>query len=215
MSVRIGSGNQSVIADSNQNEVGTINDGYALRLQVESALKPGTSISVGGAIPDKPNNILRAFLDNNGNDDLRVDGSTAPVEFNLTPDPIKDIRINELRFIMSISQVKFNGDSFGSRRALTNGISIEVQSDQSYTLLANIRINEEFLSFNAPGNIVLMGSGSEDVVISGLNLAGAVVLRAGSGDFVKVTVRDDLTHPSYYHLRCAIYGYKEDTNEQT
>lgn len=165
----------------------------------------------GGSIPNEPKAIIRELLtDGYGNDNLLIDGETTPTTFYLKS-PDGDLYLNELRFVFSSSQLRFNNTKFGSRPELENGILVEIQVNGDNPVeLSVIKKSEDFLFYNAPGNLLVLGSGVEDVLVAGFNLDSSIILRGNSEDAILVTVRDDLTHVSYHHLKCMVYGYTEE-----
>jgi hypothetical protein len=207
------------LIDENRNKVGIIYDsgndvsGATYRLQVESDIKPGASINVGAPLPSNPTLLYTIFLkDSIGSENLLVNGSSTPVEFSVDADSTQDITLNELRFVFSTDDMTFDGESFGPNIALTNGIKIDITvNNGDYAELINIKINEDFLRFvsSAGINILLNNTGPKDICIASFNLGGNMKLVAGSGDFVKVTIRDDLTSVKLHYLTATLYGVKE------
>lgn len=205
----------SALVDENGTRVDVIHDPgddtspAANRLQVQSSIKPGSSINVGAPLPSDPSLIFTSFLSNGGSHDLLVNGSVTPVVFSVSADAYQDIVLNELRFVFSTDDMTFNGASFGPNIALTNGILVEltVNSGQSAELI-NVQINEDFLRFvGSQGiNVLLNNTGPKDIYSGNFALGGSMILAAGSGDIVKVTIRDNLTSVKFHYLTATLYG---------
>jgi len=191
----------AILGKTSENEAEVTND---CRLMTEASFK-GL-----GKIPDTPAQIVRMPVMLSEDRNLLVDGSSQEKIFTLDADSSKDIYINELRLIFSAQDIKMDGGSFGSRDTLTNGIKIEVVSNGITTQLANLQLNECLLAFGSPdAQLVFNNTGAYDALATGLLLYGIPVLKAGTSDKVKVTVRDNLTHVTYKHMCLVVYGTKE------
>jgi hypothetical protein len=210
----------SQLADVYDNKVGVVFDSGnagstpdAYRLQVEADIKRGASVNLGSYIPSNPGLLFLSFLmDSYGSENMLIDGSTTPVEFKITADPSRDIILSELRIVYTNDDMVFDGDHFGPKPALTNGVLIDIQVNDGETAdLINIKINEDFLRFitSAGINILLNNTGPKDVLIASFNLGGDMRLVANSSDFVRATVRDNVTDVKQKYLTSTIYGVKE------
>jgi hypothetical protein len=189
--------------------VGVTYDGVVYRLQVDTAIAPGTSVLNGRAVPSDPTLIVASKLINGSSSNMLVDGSSTPAEFKYNADPIKDIRLSELRLVLVANSLSFIGSRFGAISALTNGVKIEVKSNGVLTTLATLNINEDFLLFHSTNAILVNESGPKDVIAAGYLLGGAVVLKAGTDDYLGVVIRDNLTHPSFAYFQATGYGIKD------
>ena len=164
------------------------------RLAVEAGFPPGSSIIIGNTVPTNLQNLVRSWIsDTEGEIDLAVNGSITPVVFTYDADPDYDIELYEIRFCLGSQDMYFTGDKFVNRDALANGILIEVVSNNIAVEIGNLQITEDFLMFPSPANVVLNNTGPKDILLMGLLLGGAPVLRAGTNDRVQITVRDDLS----------------------
>lgn len=180
------------------------------RLLVEADIKPGASvITVPQAVPSDVSLITRDFCRNGSSEDLLVDASPgSPDIFTFDADPTDDIILSELRMVITSDELKFDGQSFAKNSSLSNGVLIEVISDGNTVQLANLKLNEDFLSFPSVGGITVELGGSKDLLAAGYNLSGTV-LKAGTADKVKITVRDDVEGSDANYFVCAVYGVKE------
>lgn len=185
---------------------GTTTSG-AVRLGVDATLAPGQSVSTIG-VPVVASNIVRQKCKNGGSPDLLVDGSGSDIEFMFDADPTDHLAIQEIRFVFVAEALKTEGDKFGDKDDLSNGVLLEIRSGGVTTELANIQTTEDFLSFYSPGGITFEQNGSKDFLVAGFYLGGAIQLKAGTSDFVKVTIRDDLSDLSFKHFTCTVYAIK-------
>lgn len=197
-----------VLFDSAGHPIGVLLDGSVYRLQVEASLKPGTTVSLGPTATN-PQNLVRGFCTNGGSSNLLVDGDPTPVVFTFNADSTDDIYLTEIRFVFSDLEIAMDGKSFGSENDLDNGVLLQVTSDGNTSTLANIQINEDFGTFNSPGGITYDRGGPEDFLAAGIHLGGSVVLKAGTADNVKITIRDDINDTSHKYFKCIVYGTKE------
>lgn len=199
----------SVIYDeTSEQPIGVILDGTVYRLQVETTIAPGQSVNIGGAVPDDVSQIFREYCEDGGSEDLRVDGSSTPVDFEVNADPSDDILINEIRFLLTVNNFKERGDKFGNGNALSNGILLQIRSNSIDRDLATIKISEHFREFFSPAGTTVDRTSSNDVVSAGLYLGGAIRLMGGSGDYVRVRIRDDLSGGDYKYFTCTVHGTK-------
>lgn len=167
------------------------------RLQVEADIKPGATIAVASS-PGAPEDLFVTEAKNAGSPDMNVDGSGTPVVFNVPADATNDIQLREFRFIISGPKtMKMDGATFGEGAGLlTNGILIEAIVNNGITVtLANIRRNEGFakLTSSTGLNFLYSENGVATLIVSSVVFGGRTLLKAGTGDQLKITIRDDLT----------------------
>lgn len=194
-----------IVYNQDGNPVGFILDGTTYRFQVEASLKPGTLNS----IPSNPSLIIANKLLNTGSSNLLVDGSSSSKIFKYEADASKDIKLTELRLVLVACSLDFIGTHFGAISTLTNGVRIEVKSNGIITTLATLKLNEDFLSFHSTGAIFINESGPKDVIAAGYLLGGAVVLKAGTDDYLGIVIQDNLTSSSFAYFQATGYGVKE------
>jgi hypothetical protein len=186
-----------------------LDDAGDRRLRVEANFPPGLSIIIGNGIPEDLGDIVRKYALNSGSSDLRVDGSTTPVEFTYPCDATFDIRVYEIRFLFSARDIIFDGDSFGPLSVLSNGIEVEITYDNGTTnTLATVNANEDLLMFPSPANAILNNTGPKDILVMGMFLGGVPILKAGTSDEVLVRINDDLVSNSINSLRAQVFGAK-------
>jgi len=171
-------------------------DGASIRrLHVHAEMKPGSAILIGNNMPANPEDIVRKYLaDSGGATSMKVNGAVVPVVFTFPANATRNIATYELRFVIGTQDIIFDGASFGSKSALTNGVLVELVCNGGTTVeLANLKINEDLLMFPSPANAVLNNTGSKDILVMGLFLGGGPILNANTADKMKITIRDDLT----------------------
>lgn len=218
-----------VLYDSAGNPVGVVLDGAAYRLQADAKVAKGDSALVhldaidtvsgqgrlkatlyspGGdpvAFPSISGDIRNDFVKNGGNASLLVDGSVTPVEFTYNADATYDIGIQEIHFTLVSNSITFGSDYFGATSGpLTNGLLVQVATGAGTTDLYNLVQNESFVNFASPGGFQWIVS-SKDLLSAAYVIGGGLVLRGGSSDQVKITVRDDIDSAGVY-LKCFIKG---------
>jgi len=190
--------------------VSVLNDGSVERLAVDakgsvSIVPPFAASGLGS--------LFRKFLaESGGNESLVVNGSITAKVFKVDADSTKDILLTEIRILMTAGIIEMNSVSFGKGGgSLTNGILIEVTSGGVTTEIGNIKINEDILMLPVRNDVLFNQVPLNDVLALSMDFGGVVKLVAGSGDNVKITVRDDLTGGvrGIEYFKSAAYGVKE------
>jgi hypothetical protein len=77
------------------------------------------------------------------------------------------------------------------------------------TVLATLKINEDFLSFHSTNAIFINQSGPKDVIAVGYLLGGAVILKGGTSDYLGIIIRDKLTATSFAYFQATGYGIRD------
>jgi hypothetical protein len=125
--------------------------------------------------------------------------------FSYDADGTYDISIQEVHFTLVSNSITFGNDYFGSTSGpLANGLLVQVDAASGTTDLYNLVQNESFVNFASPGGFQWIVS-SKDLLSSAYVIGGGLVLRAGTSDKVKVTVRDDIAAAGVY-LKCFVKG---------
>lgn len=149
-------------------------------------------VNLSGGPPSDLSTIVRQVLESGGSDSLLVDGSTTPVVFEFVSDPTYDIKLYEVRFIVTGQDFTLDGDSFGGAPGLTNGVKVSVVAGAVEVEMAVIKANEDW--FLVPfAEVAVDVAGPKDYMVLAQKYSGVVTLEAGGTDRVKVTIRDDLT----------------------
>jgi hypothetical protein len=134
-----------------------------------------------------------------GDNDMRVNGATNPVEFCIAAEPNFDRFIKFISIKLADAGASFS--EFGNLSALTNGVSFEWVSQQigSLTIHDGIKDNLEFfrLSSQVPLIIDLSGGGADSIVV-GIDLAKmfgsqwGLKLTAGTNEKLVFRINDNL-----------------------
>ena len=180
------------------------------RLLVEADFKPGIYIGTqeGSTVENPAAEVKQNLEDSGGSSDLGVDGSGTPVEFTFDADPTDDIRLASLRFVLICNTIRTDVGSFGPlNSALTNGVKVEVRSNSVTTQIALLKETVHFLGFHGPSSQPFDRSGSYDQMIIQHSFGGTKLF-AGTGDFVKVTVQDDLSSNQFEYFFVSVAGQK-------
>lgn len=168
-------------------------------------------VSLGISTPSDLGRITRGLCENSGSSNLLVNGSTTPVEFEFKADPSKDIVIEEIKFVITSTYIKTKGDKFLNIDTLTSGVLMSFEYNSgSYVEYDNFQITEDlfrFATFNSP--LLFSHVGGSDFLIVSHNFVDNLILRAGSYDKVKVTVRDDIAASAHKYFTCHVYGVKD------
>lgn len=223
----------SILYDESGNAVGVQLDGTVYRMQTDSKVAKGSTALVHleaidteagkgrlkatlysqdgdpiafGSVAPNPENIQNDFVrTSGGSDDLLVDGSTTPVVFTYDADPTHDISILEVKFVLVSNSVTFGSDYFGATSGpLTNGLLVEVTSNSNTGTVHELHQNEDFVHFASPGGFEWVVS-SKDMMSADWLVGGGLKLYAGTGDNIKVTVRDDIDSAGVY-FKCFVKG---------
>lgn len=217
------------IVDDVGNKVGVILDGAIYRLQADAKIAKGASdlvhldaLDTGTGLgrlkatlytqagdpvsfPSVSESIKNEFVMNGGSPDLLVNGSVTPVVFEYNADLTHDIALQEIKFTMAANSVTFGTNYFGATAGpLTTGLLVEAVVASGTIALYNLVQNESFVNFASPGGFDWIPS-SKDMMTSGYIVGGGLVLRAGTSDKVRVSVRDNLTSAAVY-FRCFVKG---------
>lgn len=136
-----------------------------------------------------------------GDADLRVNGSLGtPVEFFVGTDLVKDIFITELRFYGGGNGIQFGG-FLSKNNPLTNGILVEIRSDEQVLDFSPMRTTEDFKnkwSFGSGANFRLDLVSGTDQFLAVLIFQNPFPLRKtgtfiSGDDYVKCFIRDNIT----------------------
>jgi hypothetical protein len=138
----------------------------------------------------------------NGSPSMTVLGTLAsPIPFTIPAESTTDIYIQTLIFHGQANGIKF-GQFLAKNAKLTNGILLEIKSDNIVTLFPLIKSTEDFKNDFA----ALSGNGANfridiqaglDEILGILQFENPFVIRAAGtftvDDYIKVLIRDDLT----------------------
>jgi len=221
---------ENVIHDSSGNAVGVVLDGAVYRLQGDSKVAKGDLDLVHLQVIDVESGLGRmkttiytpdgdpvafgAVSSSVKNDFVKTDGGSSnlldtwagsPVTYTYEADDDYDISLQEIRFTMASNSITFGSEYFGAVSGpLTNGLLIEAVSNGTAVTIFNIKQNEEFVLFASPGGWEWVVS-NKDLMTSAYLIGGGLKLYAGTGDMVRVTVRDDIDSAGNY-FQCFVKG---------
>lgn len=146
---------------------------------------------------------------------LNVNGSLAnPVVFTFPMDALDDFFINEIKFFGRDNGIQFS-NFLGRNGALTNGILVEIKTNNSIVTLPPIKTTDDFddvFAFGGSNFDVYFASGDDK--FSARFLASAFPLRrsgtfgAGNDDYIRISVRDNLTSINY--LQAIVEGFRQE-----
>jgi hypothetical protein len=171
------------------------------RLKATIYTPDGDPVAFGAVSSSIKNDYVR----NGGSASLLVDGSVTPQVFTYLADATYDISLQEIRFTMAANGITFGTGYFGATAGpLPNGVLVEVITDGNTVELFNIQRDEHFINFASPGGWEWIVS-NKDVMTSAYLIGGGVKLHAGTGDQVKITVRDDIDSSALY-FECFVKG---------
>ena len=191
----MGEGAGVVIADPviAANITQVLDDGTTKRLAVDVVGEVDANIR--GPI-NKPSDLSKLVIDklkNAGSASMIVDGSGTPVVFKFDADPTEDIQIRRIRVLITTDNINFIGDQFIEKGpVLPNGCLLEITYANGTTVqLVNIARSEDLLELPFDDQQKELAA-SKDWWAGTVNLPAGIILKAGTGDNVKMTIRDDL-----------------------
>ena len=135
-----------------------------------------------------PRGRVRATLTNAGSSNLGVDGSATAQEFIWTS--AQTSYIDSFSLLLEANNFVLTASSFMDLTNLSVGLLIEFQEKGTLFELDNLKLSRELIRFGTPSGVELFIS-TNAVIVSTHQFATPIVIE--SGEFFKVTVRDDLT----------------------
>lgn len=137
--------------------------------------------------------------------------NVGPTVFTFPMDVVDDIFVSEIRFFGLDSGIQFT-NFLGRNTALTNGIMIEIKSDNSTITLPLIQSTEDFadkFAFGGGDNFQLYIQAGADkfsavFISSPFPLRRSGTFGVGSDDYIKITIDDNLSQ--IIQLEAAIVG---------
>lgn len=153
-----------------------------------------------------------------GSSVLLVDGTT-PKTFTFPMDAINDIYIREIRFFGKGNGIKFGQFlSKSGAGGLTNGIKIDIKTDNQVITLPLIKTTEDFkdkFAFGSGDNFQLyIQSGGDSflavfIASSPFPLRRAGTFGTGNDDYLNITIQDNLTS-GVINLESLGFGYTRE-----
>jgi hypothetical protein len=187
-----------------QREGSLVQDFYPIQADISGNLKVTT---IGTDVPSDPSQLVLEFCENGGSENLLVDGSVTPVNFDSGPTTTDEVwSLREILLTFAADDFSFDGDSFGPITKLTNGIDIEIVQDSVTTSVFVVYQNEDFLRL--PGRTPLVNNtGPKDVLGAAIAFQG-LVLNESTSDVVRVRIRDNLTSVKLQYLTATVFAVK-------
>ena len=183
-------------------------NGGVWRAQTEALLAPGSRVNIGTGIPSNPADLVIGFCVNGSSENMLVNGSVTPIDFDFGPSGSDVYALQELMIVFTADDFEFDGVSFGPNNYLINGIKICTVIDSVEVTLTTIRRNEDFLRF--PGRPpIVNNTGPKDLLAASFGFGGLVKLRGSDGDLIHLTVQDDLTSVKFKYLTGTVFATKE------
>jgi len=102
--------------------------------------------------------------------------------------------------------IRNEGSYFAHINTLANGVKFEVSSDEVVTEMANFRLTEHFIEKTPMAGFKIDRTGKYDHMVATFSFGRAVRLYGGKNDWVKITIRDDLTHSKFKYFACTVTG---------
>lgn len=165
--------------------------------------------SVEGLFIQKPYNVTAGVVN------LNVDGSVTPKVFTFPMDLLDDFFITEIKFFGRDNGIQFGNRFLGNNTPLTNGILIEIKTDNKMIELPPIKTTDDFddvWSFGGSNFDIYFASGADK--FTARFLSSAYPLRrsgtfgSGNDDYIKITIRDNLTSIDY--LQAIVAGFRQE-----
>ena len=197
-------------AAGNAIDVPLVNGVRRLAVDVQQDDGQSITVTVGQDVPANLNNYVSTLVTAGGSSNLIVNGSVTPVYFDYLADPTQDIALTEIRIIAACQDIAFDGATFGGKPSLPNGLLVQLINVYGTQTVFKIQTNEDFLIFPSPVGTLLNNTGPKDVFAAGFYIGGSI-LRAGTSDKIRITVRDDLTGggaAEFKYLKARVFGVK-------
>jgi len=187
-----------------QREGALVNDFYPVQSDISGNLKVTT---VGTDVPSDPSQLVLEFAKNGGSENLLVNGSVTPVNFDAGPTVTDEVwSLREVLLTFAADDFAFDGDSFGPNVKMTNGIDIEIVRNGTPVSIFTVYQNEDFLRL--PGRTPLVNNtGPKDVLGAAIAFQG-LVLNASTSDVVRVKIQDNLTSVKFQYLTATVFAVR-------
>lgn len=163
--------------------------------------------SVEGLFVQQPYNTTPGVVD------LNVDGTVNQV-FTFPMDSLDDLFITEIKFYGRDNGIQFS-NFLGQNGSLTNGILVEIKTDNNLVTLPPIKTTDDFddvFSFGGSNFDIYFASGDDKFTArflsSAFPLRRSGTFGAGNDDFIRITIRDNLTNVSY--LQSIVEGFRQE-----
>jgi hypothetical protein len=177
----------------------------------------GSVISLPGGVGDI---IIENFKSASLSPDLRVNGSTTPVDFSVNCSPDKDRLIEEIRLYAGCNGLKF-GQFLCKNTDLANGIELTLVSEQNTLILPIIRSTEDFknkFAFGGSGTgatfRIDIQAGGDQMAASYIFANPAILEKCGTNpsgdDYIQVRIRDRLDNINLNEFEALARGFEQE-----
>lgn len=164
-------------------------------------------LAIAGTVNVQNQSVSRfnpMYLENGGSDDMRVDGSVTPVDFTVPSHSTQDFIVTEVKMLAQDGNINLSRfmDS-----TITNGVQFTITSEGGTVSFPDLVTTRDLL------HIFTSNSEYTSIIANKAALfvfkpTNPFVLRAGSSDEVKMTVRDNLS--GLVALGCSVEGFLID-----
>lgn len=162
----------------------------------------GISGTVNVQAKDLDDLFIENAVDGNGSPDMTVNGSMAnPVDFFVNASVVTDIFVEEIRFYGQGNGITYK-NFMSLNQPLTNGIEVEIKSDNTITTLPIIKTTADFknkfaFGRGAGGFSLDIASGRDDfLAVFTFNNPFIIKVKdsfgAGNDDYIRVRIRDNI-----------------------
>ena len=174
-------------------------------------------LGISGSVTATPGAVADLFLDhavNAGSTDLRVNGSVTPVVFSVPISATKTIFVQELRLYGNGNGIKF-GQFLSQNASLTNGLLVEVKSDNMSQMLATLKSTDDIKHLFAFGGGTFdidVQAGRDDFMATWAFGQPFPLKKTGTyspDDYLRITVRDNLA-AGLLDLRFVAFGFEKE-----
>ncbi len=147
-------------------------------------------------------------------DDLRVDGSTTPVDYEIMPSATKETFYNTLRFEALGNGIQFT-KFLSQNTALTTGIELTIRSNNSEITFPLIKTTEDFASFfsRGPSDFDFYDVSGTDYFRATLSFPAPFQLfkqgTFATDDYIRVRIQDDLS-AGIQQFKFIGFGFERD-----
>lgn len=158
-------------------------------------------LQVKATIVPQLGQLFQEHAENAGSKSLAVNGATTPVMFNVLADPTKDKFIDVCLIYFLDNGIKVQ-NFLGLNSPLTNGVTISIQSEGTIVALLPILKTVDINNHFATEAMQLIFSAGGDYAAGRFKPSTPFVLKAGSSDYVRVTINDNLSSVSEGEFVC-------------
>lgn len=144
---------------------------------------------------------------NGASDNLIVNGSVTPVNFDFTPASGETWYLEGLQLVFSDSAAQTPAE-FANLTALTNGVDVLVRTNGTEYTLTNLKNNSQVLQFFHDNKIIHLGSSNffnVDGFTGDIHFPIPMTLQNSTSDYVRVQIRDNLTGMDYFTIRVTLW----------